>query len=96
MSDRNPTGWKLEELADQLAEEIEFHKSPKIADDKRPEARHVLRNNQRIVGHLKIIAALQRDSYDVLSRLGPNQGPTGTPRIGAGSPGYSDQEDDGA
>ena len=84
MSAENPNGRKLEELLAQLQEEVQ-QKSVKIAQDARPHARHVLRNNQQIIGLLMQAEALQRNSYDVLAQLGPNQGPTGTPRTGPGS-----------
>lgn len=85
MSPSNPEGWKLEELCAQMALEVETLKSPKIATDPRWQAKRVLRNNQQIVGLLKQAEALQRDSYDVLDAMKANEGPLGTPRIGAGS-----------
>lgn len=84
MSPENPGGWKLEELLAQLHREVST-KCAKIETDSRPPAKHVLRNNQQIMGLLKQAEALQRDSYDVLDAMGPNQGPLGKPRIGEGS-----------
>lgn len=84
MSSTNPEGMKLEELLLQLQSEVRV-KCGKIEGDARPQARHVLRNNQQIIGLLMQAEALQRDSYDVLNAISPNQGPTGTPRIGEGS-----------
>ena len=84
MSPDNPEGWKLEELFSQLRSEI-GDKSDKICIDKRPVARAVLRNNQQICGLLSQAEAIQRHSYDLLDALAPNEGPLGTPRIGAGS-----------
>lgn len=84
MGPTNPTGHKLEDLLDKLAAEV-MAKSEKIANDARPVARQVLRNNQQIIGLLTQAAALQRDSYDKLDAMAPNEGPTGTPRIGVGS-----------
>ncbi len=81
MSSTNPNGLKLEELLAKLQEAVRV-KSAKISSDSRPQALHVLRNNQQIIGLLMQAEALQRDSYDVLSAMGPNQGPTGIPRIG--------------
>lgn len=84
MSPENPEGWKLEELFDQLCVEI-LAKCAKIQGDKRMEARAVLQNNYAIIGGLREAARRQRDSMEVLATIGPNQGPTGTPRIGVGS-----------
>jgi hypothetical protein len=81
MSADNHHGWKLEELAAQLREEI-YVKSGKIQDDTRHQAQHVLRNNQRIIDMLLAIESLQRDSFAVMATLGKDQGPTGNPRIG--------------
>jgi len=83
MSATNPEGVKLEELLAQLQQEVTA-KSAKIVSDTRPQARHVLRNNQQIIGLLMQAEALQRNSYDVLDAISANQGPTGTPRIGSG------------
>jgi len=84
MSPQNPDGWKLEELLHAVRHEV-HDKADKIAGDPRSVARHVLRNNQQIMGLLQQAEALQRDSYDVLNAMAPDQGPLGTPRIGVGS-----------
>lgn len=84
MSPENPEGWKLEELLERLRREI-VTKCEKIHNDKRPVARAVLRNNEQIIGLLFQAEALQRDSYDKLDAMAPNEGPLGKPRIGAGS-----------
>lgn len=86
MGPDHPDGWKLEELLSQLQKEID-NKSEKIELDDKPVARHVLRNNQQIIGLLAQAEALQRNSYDVLDAYKINQGPSGTPRIGLGSDG---------
>lgn len=90
MSPQNPTGWKLEDLLEALRREVKA-KCAKIADDSRPVARAVLRNNEQILGLLRQAEALQRDSYDRLNTMAPDEGPLGTPRIGTGSPGSSGQ-----
>lgn len=84
MSADNPGGAKLEEHLQELIDEIEA-KCARIADDQRPEARDVLRNNRDIIARLKECIAFQDHSLKRLNALGPNQGPTGTPRIGVGS-----------
>ena len=84
MSNTNPEGWKLEELLDQLVGEVR-HKTSKIEDDTREIAQAVVRNNDAIIAHLTEAAKAQRNSYEILAQLGPNEGPLGTPRIGVGS-----------
>ncbi|MEN3238273.1 hypothetical protein PUR29_33030 [Methylobacterium ajmalii] len=84
MSAENPGGAKLEEHLQDLIGEIEA-KCARIAGDQRPEAVDVLRNNRDIIARLGECIALQHHSLKRLDGLGPNQGPTGTPRIGAGS-----------
>ena len=84
MSPENPTGWKLEDLLRELQSEV-LGKCNKISADTRWQARRVLRNNEQIVGLLAQAEALQRDSYDVLDAMAPNEGPLGKPRIGNGS-----------
>ena len=86
MGSENHHGWKLEELMDQLIGEI-LAKTAKIADDRSPTAMLVTSNNRLICSQLMTSAILQRMSYEALSKLGPNQGPAGTPRIGPGSEG---------
>lgn len=86
MSPANPTGWKLEDLLAALQGEVRC-KCAKIDQDARPPARQVLRNNQQIIGLLAQAEALQRSSHDVLDAMGPNEGPLGKPRIGAGCKG---------
>jgi hypothetical protein len=86
MGPQNPDGWKLEDLLAVLRAEIQ-DKSLKIVADGRPVARAVLRNNQQIAGLLMQAEAIQRDSYDRLDAMGPNEGPLGRPRIGGGSGG---------
>lgn len=76
MSQTSPDGWKLEDLLATLIVEV-VQKCLKIKDDTRPVARQVFRNNQQIIGLLCQAEALQRDSYDKLNAISPNQGPLG-------------------
>jgi hypothetical protein len=85
MSKLHPTGWKLEELLDKAADEVETLKTPLIRDDPRPVAQSVVTNNGHIVAMLRSAARIQRDSYRMLATVGPNAGPLGKPRIGKGS-----------
>lgn len=81
MSRDNPTGWKLEELTENLRVEIQA-KSLNISGDMSIQAQTVTNNNFQIIGLLMQIEALQRQSFAVMSQLGEDQGPTGKQRIG--------------
>ncbi|MCG9780445.1 hypothetical protein L1D45_19665 [Photobacterium damselae] len=81
MSRENPNGWKLETLTEKLREEIN-RKSLNIASDPSFAAQTVTNNNFQIIGLLMQIEALQRQSFAVMAQVGPDQGPTGKPRIG--------------
>lgn len=89
MSSENPGGAKLEEHLRGLIGEIET-KCAKIADDPRSVAKDVHRNNRDIIRRLQECVTLQEHSMRILAEtVGPDQGPTGTPRIGKGSPGFA-------
>lgn len=87
MSSENPGGAKLEEHLRALIGEMEA-KCGKIAADPRNVAKDVHRNNRDIIGRLRECVALQEHSQRILAAMAPDQGPTGTPRIGKGSPGF--------
>lgn len=91
MTHENPTGWKLEELAAQLITEMAAE-TTKVeglllneADPKNISALLIAKtNNLAIVRLLQVIQETQEDTMQTFARyLGPDQGPTGTPRIGA-------------
>ena len=84
MGRHNPEGWPLERLMIQLRYELHV-KQAQIVDDLRPQAQLVYANNDRIIVLMQSIQALQEDSQRALKTLGPDQGPTGTPRIGRDS-----------
>jgi len=88
MSSENPGGAKLEEHFRELVGEMEA-KCAKIAADLRPQAQTVLHNNREIIALLGQAIRHQEHSQRVLADMAPDQGPTGTPRIGTGSPGFS-------
>lgn len=81
MSADNPTGWKLEDLLNQIAGEIDT-KTARIQHDKSETARFVAANNAYIIDHLKRARDLQLASYTELAKIGKDQGPTGKARIG--------------
>ena len=84
MTKDNPFGWKLEELAAQLREEVKA-KSAKLAGVETKVAQTVVLQNNNIVHYLNMIQSAQEKVLAELDKLGPDQGPRGTPRIGAGS-----------
>ena len=84
MSADNPNGWKIEDLAQQLIVEIRA-KSDKIKSDPRLQAITVFNMNANIIAALHDIVHWQNNSLRALAALGPDQGPTGKPRIGSGS-----------
>lgn len=84
MSAENPTGWKLEDLMAAVIADLEL-KQGRVAADARPTAVEVRRLNNASIYSLKSVLMNQRLVLDELARLGPDQGPTGKPRIGAGS-----------
>ena len=86
MSSVNPTGHKLEDLLPRLRAEIS-NKTDRLVGDDRPISQTLIRNNHLIMQLLAQAEAIQRESLRELDRIGPDQGPTGTPRIGVGSPG---------
>ena len=84
MSADNPDGWKFEELLAQLR--LELHaKNDRIAGDPSPTSRMVQANNLGIIDLLSVIEGRQRDTLARLDALRPDQGPRGTPRLGAGA-----------
>jgi hypothetical protein len=80
----NPTGWKLEEMLPHLRHEV-ADKNARLAGDASATAVLVRSNNFRIPDHLLAAEELQRDTQARLDALAPDQGPSGTPRIGAGT-----------
>lgn len=85
MTPDNPDGWKLEELLKELAIELDeknIRLAGKYEVGKLPySAKKIVRNNQRIIFRLEEAYELQQDTQEYLDSLGPDQGPTGTPRV---------------
>lgn len=80
VTEENPKGYKLEDILILVRKDI-LTRTLKIADDGRPEARHVMQNNMRVLGLISEAIALAEDSTEVLNRaFGP--GKEGKPRIG--------------
>lgn len=79
VSEENAEGFRLEDILTAIRKDI-LSRSVKIADDSRPEARHVLDNNMKILNLLSDAINLADDSTRTLDKA---FGPHGTePRIG--------------
>ncbi len=83
VSDNNPGGYKLEDILGVLRADI-MTRCLKISSDERPEARHVLANNMRVLNHITDAILLAEDSTRVLDKaFGRSTAFTGgAPRIG--------------
>ena len=80
ITDENPTGYRLEDILGLIRNDI-IKRATKIMEDQKPEARHVLDNNIKILGLVSQAIALAEDSTRVLAKsLGPAR--PGQPRIG--------------
>ena len=80
MTDERPDGYRLEEILTVIRSDI-INRATKIVDDDRPQARHVLENNIKILGLLSECIGLAEDSSHVLDKaFGPHK--DGQPRIG--------------
>ena len=85
MSASNPTGRKLEELLAEIAEDLRV-KNDALEADPSPTSRAVRLNNLGIIDCLALAGVRQLDTLRRLDLIGPDRGPGGTPRIGAGAP----------
>lgn len=85
MTQDNPEGWKLEELLKTIAAELgakNVRLSMKFPPGEAPEsAKKVIGNNQRVINRLHQALEIQQDTQTFLDGIGPDQGPTGTPRV---------------
>lgn len=83
ISDENPTGLRLEDILTVIRADI-MKRCLKIAHDERPEARHVLANNMRVLNHITDAILLAEDSSKVLDKaFGKSHAMAGgPPRIG--------------
>ncbi len=84
VSDKNPKGFKLEEVLATIRKDI-LYRANKIVDDARPEARTVLDNNMRILQLVTEAIHIAESSTRLLDKaFGPSQSLYGGgPRIGA-------------
>lgn len=80
VTDENPTGYRLEDILGLIRNDV-IKRATKIMEDGKPEARHVLDNNIKILGLISQAIALAEDSTRVLARHLGSSVP-GKPRIG--------------
>jgi len=82
-SEEKPEGFKLEAILAVIRKDI-LIRCLKIADDPRPEAKHVLNNNMQILNLISQSIQIAEDSSQVLDKsFGPSQSINGgEPRIG--------------
>lgn len=79
-TDERPDGYRLEDILMLLRKDM-LTRALKIADDRRPEALYVLRNNMKILEILSEAITIAEDSTRVLDRaFGTSK--DGEPRIG--------------
>ena len=81
MSKENPKGAKLEELLIQIANELTV-KNEKIIADTSSLSFYIQNNNLTITKLLKSAFNIQMDTMKKLDEKSPDEGVTGTPRIG--------------
>ena len=80
VTEEKPDGYRLEDILTIIRKDMLLRAS-KIADDRRPEAAHVMNNNMRILGLITEAIGLAEDSSRVLDKaFGGSKG--GPPRIG--------------
>ncbi|WP_267355691.1 MULTISPECIES: hypothetical protein [unclassified Methylobacterium] len=84
MSAGNPSGLKLEELLSAITQDLRI-KNDALEGDASPTSRAIRINNLGIIDCLALAGVRQNDTLRRLDLLGPDQGPGGTPRIGAGA-----------
>jgi len=79
MGTDNHTGWKLEELLQQLANEVTA-KSAKISTSLHPQRDMIMDNNSEIIELLLKAKDIQLDTYAQMDAREPNRGPS-NPRL---------------
>jgi hypothetical protein len=80
MSQANPTGHKLEVLAADLIADLKL-KTDQISRKTDPISREVARLNRASIYSLETVLMNQTLVLRELAKVGPDQGPTGKPRI---------------
>jgi hypothetical protein len=81
VTEENPSGHRLEDILMIIRKDI-LTRAIKIADDRRIEALHVMKNNMRILDLLSDAIVLAEDSSRVLDKAFGAAAKGGLPRIG--------------
>jgi hypothetical protein len=81
VTEDNPKGYRLEEILYLIRKDM-LTRALKVADDRRPEALHVMQNNMKILGLVSEAIALAEDSSRVLDKAFGGSAKGGPPRIG--------------
>lgn len=81
VTEERPDGYRLEDILGLLRKDV-LTRALKISDDKRLEAKHVMRNNMKILDLISEAIALAEDSTRVLDKAFGNNVKGGPPRIG--------------
>ena len=81
VTEDRPDGYRLEDILGIIRNDM-LTRALKIAEDKRPEAQHVMRNNMKILGLISEAIALAEDSTRVLDKAFGSNAKGGPPRIG--------------
>lgn len=81
ITEDKPDGYRLEDILGLVRKDM-LTRALKIADDKRPEAQHVMRNNMKILDLISQSIALAEDSTRVLDKAFGSNAKGGPPRIG--------------
>jgi hypothetical protein len=81
VTEDKPDGYKLEDILMMIRKDM-LLRAQKIADDQRPEAQHVMRNNMKILGLVSEAITLAQDSTMVLNKAFGASAKGGPPRIG--------------
>jgi hypothetical protein len=81
VTDENPSGHRLEDILLIIRKDI-LTRAVKVADDRRLEALHVMRNNMKILDLISEAIALAEDSSRVLDKAFGPSAKGGPPRIG--------------
>jgi len=81
VTEDKPDGYKLEDILMMIRKDM-LLRAQKIADDQRPEAQHVMRNNMKILGLVSEAITLAQDSTTVLNKAFGASAKGGPPRIG--------------
>ena len=89
MTAENQTGWRFEDLASHLADEMwaktrKFERMLAVEMDpaKAAVVTEARRNNLHIIAALELARTYQLATMRLLDSIGPDQGPSGAPRIG--------------